>query len=408
MADNVAITAGTGTTVAADDIGGGVLAQRVKLVLGVDGTGIDAIAGAGVNGTGVQRVTIATDQGAITTQLPAALGTLADAASTSVAFTTEGKAQFGIVTETAPATDTASSGLNGRLQRIAQRITSTIALLPSAIGRTTSAGSLSITTASDDALTGIVTETAPASDTASSGLNGRLQRIAQNLTTLNTSVTATNAQLPTTIGPAAKAASLTVTGATDDPAALGIGGTADAAATAGSTGSISAKLRTLTGQLPATSGGSVQLTITRPANATPYTAGDCIGAAAAALTFATGMTSGQRVMIAGADLEYDVAALPAGMTTCRLYLYSVTPPSAIADNAAWDLPSGDRASYLGYVDLGQLVDLGSTLFVQTDNINKAIQLSGSASVFAYLVTTAGFTPAGNSEVLRVRLQFLGL
>lgn len=40
---------------------------------------------------------------------------------------------LGAVTETAPATDIASSGLNGRLQRIAQRITSLIALVPAAI-----------------------------------------------------------------------------------------------------------------------------------------------------------------------------------------------------------------------------------------------------------------------------------
>lgn len=39
--------------------------------------------------------------------------------------------EIGIVTETSPATDTASSGLNGRLQRIAQRITSLISLVPS-------------------------------------------------------------------------------------------------------------------------------------------------------------------------------------------------------------------------------------------------------------------------------------
>lgn len=41
MADNLAVTAGTGTTIAADDIGGGVLAQRVKPVWGPDGTGND-------------------------------------------------------------------------------------------------------------------------------------------------------------------------------------------------------------------------------------------------------------------------------------------------------------------------------------------------------------------------------
>src|SRR5881394_3402679 len=39
--------------------------------------------------------------------------------------------KLGAVTETAPATDTASSGLNGRLQRIAQRLTTAIASLAS-------------------------------------------------------------------------------------------------------------------------------------------------------------------------------------------------------------------------------------------------------------------------------------
>lgn len=43
-------------------------------------------------------------------------------------------AKIGSVTETAPATDTASSGLNGRLQRLAQRITSLIELMPTALG----------------------------------------------------------------------------------------------------------------------------------------------------------------------------------------------------------------------------------------------------------------------------------
>lgn len=196
--------------------------------------------------------------------------------------------KVGSLTETAPATDTASSGLNGRLQRIAQRITSLIALLPAALvggrldvnlgaapatvtvtGSVTTSGTVATTAAdgtnvalgattdvaaSSDAGTfslialfkrllgkfttqfpaalvggrldvsigaspatvpvsavslplptgaateatlatrlsesdfdtkiGSLTETAPASDTASSGLNGRLQRIAQRLTSL--------------------------------------------------------------------------------------------------------------------------------------------------------------------------------------------------------------------------------
>jgi hypothetical protein len=95
--------------------------------------------------------------------------------------------KVGSLTETAPATDTASSGLNGCLQRIAQRLTSLIALLPASIGQKAKAAALAVTLASDeDLLTNIggVTETAPATDTTSSGLNGRLQRIAQRITSL--------------------------------------------------------------------------------------------------------------------------------------------------------------------------------------------------------------------------------
>ncbi len=64
MADNVAITPGSGATVAADDVGG-VLHQRVKLSLGADGAAVDAVAGAGASGTGVQRIISATDDPAV-------------------------------------------------------------------------------------------------------------------------------------------------------------------------------------------------------------------------------------------------------------------------------------------------------------------------------------------------------
>lgn len=62
------------------------------------------------------------------------LGSQAAATSVSTTASTEDVARIGATNETAPATDTAASGLNGRLQRIAQRITSLIALLPTALG----------------------------------------------------------------------------------------------------------------------------------------------------------------------------------------------------------------------------------------------------------------------------------
>jgi hypothetical protein len=60
MADNVAVTPGSGATFAADDISS-VLYPRVKISLGADGSAVDAIAGAGNVSTAVQRVTLATD-----------------------------------------------------------------------------------------------------------------------------------------------------------------------------------------------------------------------------------------------------------------------------------------------------------------------------------------------------------
>jgi hypothetical protein len=147
--------------------------------------------------------------------LPTAIGPTAKAAALSVTLASDDPsvALSGAVNETAPASDTASSGQNGRLQRIAQRLTSLIALFPAAIGPTAKAGALSVTLATDDpsvALSGAVNETAPASDTASSGQNGRLQRVAQRLTSLI-------ALLPAAIGPTAKAGALSTTTATDDP-----------------------------------------------------------------------------------------------------------------------------------------------------------------------------------------------
>ncbi len=65
MSDNVAITPGSGATVAADLISG-ALHQRVKLSVGADGSASDAVGGAGAVSAAVQRVTLASDDPAVT------------------------------------------------------------------------------------------------------------------------------------------------------------------------------------------------------------------------------------------------------------------------------------------------------------------------------------------------------
>ena len=65
MADNVAITAGSGTTIHADEYThatyGAGKSQLVKLALGAPGAGVDAVAGNGAAGTDTLRATIAQD-----------------------------------------------------------------------------------------------------------------------------------------------------------------------------------------------------------------------------------------------------------------------------------------------------------------------------------------------------------
>lgn len=144
----------------------------------------------------------------------------------------------------------------------------------------------------------------------------------------------------------------------------------------------------------------VATTITRPANTTQYTAGDVLGGA---LDLGVLGPSAKAVKITSSQLEIDVTAIPTGMTTFTLHLYSVTPPSAVADNGVFDLPAGDRASYLGAIPIGAPADLGSTLYVEAVDLNKQVLLTGT-HLFGYLVTTGGFTPAGNSEVYKLTLH----
>jgi hypothetical protein len=93
-------------------------------------------------------------------------------------------------------------------------------------------------------------------------------------------------------------------------------------------------------------------------------------------------------MITSASLM--IADATAAVTAWRLYLFSVTPPSGLADDAAFVLASGDRASFLGQVDIGTAIDLVDTQWVETHSINKQIKLSGT-SVFGYLVNLTTLT-----------------
>lgn len=162
-------------------------------------------------------------------------------------------------------------------------------------------------------------------------------------------------------------------------------------------------LVTASGVTMAPSGYASSVTVTRPSNTNTYGAGDVVGVAVnAAITFANATGGAGEYLITSVWFERDVTALISGETSYTLHLYSVTPPSGLADEATWDLPSGDRASYLGSVNLGTPVDLGSTLYVEQNGVNKQVT-AASTSLFAYLVTVGTYT-ATSGAVHRVGLH----
>lgn len=162
-----------------------------------------------------------------------------------------------------------------------------------------------------------------------------------------------------------------------------------------------------------TAGYSASASKTRPNDTNAYAALAVVCESASAGTVWTfsgiGPSGGGKVIIDAMTLEIDVSAIPSGMGAFRLHLYS-TAPTAINDNAAYDLPSGDRAKYLGYVETPTPLDLGSTLWSETEAlgfpIRKQVTLA-SSTLYGILQTVAAYTPTAQA-VKKVTLHAVGV
>ena len=147
---------------------------------------------------------------------------------------------------------------------------------------------------------------------------------------------------------------------------------------------------------------------TRPDNSDAYIALDVVGTAATSTMTFTGVhqVNGGHFIIMGASLRVDVSAVPSGMGAFRLHLYSASP-TAIADNAAFNLPAADRSKYLGYIEFDTPTDIGDTLYTAKENINMKRQLaSDSTTIYGMLQTVNAFTPSA-STVKTVKLHIVG-
>lgn len=153
------------------------------------------------------------------------------------------------------------------------------------------------------------------------------------------------------------------------------------------------------------------VTVTRPSNTTAYTAGDVVGdtSGSAIIALTSAGPSGGYVLVQSASLVFSDSAVPSGMTSFRLHFYSASP-TATADNAVFDLASGERATYMGYIDFPTPQDFGSSLYTQVDYPGRIMQLAaGSSTVYAELQTIGAYTPASASTIaVRVATMEVGL
>lgn len=413
MVDNVAITAGTGTTVAADDIGGGVLAQRVKPVWGPDGTGNDTDVASGKalpvqvrSATGLipigeptDAANTATDTTSVThtsifKQISASVQIVAGAIAAAVMSVKAAASAFAdgsIVTLGAKAdakstaTDTTSITAMSVWKQISASVQSLVTGITT-LGAAAMAASLPVTIATDDARIGPVTETAPASDTASSGLNGRLQRIAQRVTSLI-------ALIPAALGQTVKASSLAVAVASDQTWPTGMSPRAFSAAFS---------------------------TLTRPANTTAYTALDSISdnataGSVTALSATVGDVNDDPLTVT----EILITSTDTGLAGKRIraYLFNSDPTASSGvvggDNAAF---SQKKAGYIGSMSgvletgfsdgtVGRLVPsyadgaAASTPNAAAGGFVVTKPTAGAKTLYIQYQAVDGFTPSANSTTI---------
>lgn len=143
---------------------------------------------------------------------------------------------------------------------------------------------------------------------------------------------------------------------------------------------------------------SASASATRPNDTTAYAAGDVVGGL---LQFSGLGMPGLPVLIQSASLEVDAAALIASEANYTLHLFNAAP-TAILDNAAFDLKVADRAAYLGSILLGTPAAFTSTLWIGVDNVGKLIKMGASRDLWGYLTTAGAYTPTA-LRVFRVLL-----
>lgn len=254
---------------------------------------------------------------------------------------------------------------------------------------------------------GVVNEAAPISDIAPAGLNGRLQRIAQRLTSLI-------ALLPTALG---AGGGLKVDGsgtAIPISGSVGVLGTPPVTQwgawtvqpgnTANTTRwKVDARERAITA-----SGGTLQ----RPVNATPYSPNDALSTATAAASvaaqvFTVSDANDAPVAVERLRVQTNDTGLAAGVVL-RAYLFAADPAANAGivggDNAPFSVK---RGAFVGSLSgaFRAFADGGVAILVPDEGARiVTAPTSGAQTLYALFQVLGAFTPSGNSTALFPTLE----
>jgi len=157
-----------------------------------------------------------------------------------------------------------------------------------------------------------------------------------------------------------------------------------------------------------TSAGVTQLfknrtAFARPANTTAYPVNSVYGT----IIEVTGLgVANGNLYLTDLNLMLDIAAIPSGMGVFRIYLYSANPASTLTNTQTWAISTNTAILQQPYgiaLNTVLLSKDGGRVVSQNNGLQHTCKLSPTGSLFLYIVTDTGFTPAANSETGRIEI-----
>jgi hypothetical protein len=449
MADNVAVTAGSGTTIAADEVVDGTLGTvKVQYVKIMDGT-LDGATKAAVGASGL-AVNATHASGSIASGAVAS-GAVASGAFASGSIASGAMVDVGAIADAA-VTAGATGSLSAKLRSISRDLIANIVLAAGSaiIGKvgvdqttpgTTNAvsvaqlGSTTIATGSGVMSAGtqrvaIASDSPGVITTGTAGTPSAVVLTVQGVTSMTKLlVTPDSVALPAnqSVNNAQVNAVtiLTGTGAVGTGAqriAVGTDTATIAGSAPGTAGSASANVITVQGVAGATPqpvGGvtvvqAASSTITRPADTTAYTSGDLVANSVTAgsvtnLQFTTlARVSGGSGVIIGAQIQKSTNV--ATSAAFRLHLFNTAPTyTSAGDNSAIaTVVVASAKGYLGYIDITAMVGFSDVCWGSgaPDNTRGGIPYVATAQIIFGLLEARGAYTPGNAEVFTVSVDAL--